>query len=143
MTRLCLLAFLVACSHSDAPPPAQPTVAAVPAADPAPCPDVATQTVKLMPGSERAKPVIERHCIADAWSVELRKCMLLAQSQQELESCQQRFVGTQLANLNHDLDGSSTADTTSTPPTAPTPAAQPVAPAPAPDVPPPANAMPK
>jgi len=140
MTRLCLLAFLVACSHSDAPPPAQPTVAAVPAADPAPCPDVATQTVKLMPGSEGAKPVIERHCIDDAWSVELRKCMLLAQSQQELESCQQRFAGTQLANLQHDLDGSSTADTTSTTPaTAPTPAAQPVAPA----VPPPANSMPK
>jgi len=137
MTRLCLLAFLVACSHSDSPPPAQPTVAAVPAADPAPCPDVATQTVKLMPGSEGAKPVIERHCIADAWSVELRKCMLLAQSQQELESCQQRFAGTQLANLQHDLDGSSTTDTTpATPATAPTSPAQPA-------VPPPANSMPK
>lgn len=143
MTRLCLLAFLVACSHSDAPPPAQPTVAAVPAADPAPCPDVATQTVKLMPGSERAKPVIERHCIADAWSVELRKCMLLAQSQQELEPCQQRFAGTQLANLKNDLDGASNADTAPAPTPAPTPAAQPVAPTPASDVPPPANAMPK
>lgn len=143
MTRLCLLAFLVACSHSDAPPPAQPTVAAVPAADPAPCPDVATQTVKLMPGSERAKPVIERHCIADAWSVELRKCMLLAQSQQELEPCQQRFAGTQLANLKNDLDGASNADTAPAPTSAPTPAAQPVAPTPASDVPPPANAMPK
>src|SRR3569833_4181316 len=108
MTRLCLLAFLVACKQSNTPPPAQPTVAAVPAADPAPCPDVATQTVKLMPGSEGAKPVIERHCLGDAWSVELRKCMLLAQSQQELASCQQRFAGTPLANLQHGLAGSST-----------------------------------
>src|SRR3569623_3439656 len=108
MTRLCLLAFVVACSHSDAPPPAQPTVAAVPAADPAPCPDVATQTVKLMPGSEGAKPVIERHCIGDAWSVELRKCMLLAQTQQARASCPPRFAGTPLAHLQHDLDGSRT-----------------------------------
>src|SRR3569832_647997 len=99
MTRLCLLAFLVACSHSDAPPPAQPPVAAVPAADPAPCPDVATQTVKQMPGREGAKPVIERHCIGVACSVVLRKCMLLAQSHQELESCLQRCAGRQLAIL--------------------------------------------
>lgn len=136
MTRLCLLAFLVACSHSDAPQPAQPTVAAVPAADPAPCPDVATQAVKLMAGADQAKPVIERHCIADAWSVELRKCILLAQTQAELDPCQQKFAGTQLASLQHDIEANKVPD-----PAAATPATPP-APAPA-AVPPPANTMPK
>lgn len=112
MTRLGLIVFLVACSHSDAPPPAAPTVA-VPAADPAPCPDVAAQAAKLAPGTDRA--VIERHCIADTWSVEIRKCVLLAKTQAELEPCHQP-----------------TTDTTAAMPTAPPP-----------DVPPPANAMPK
>ena len=134
MTRLCLFAFLVACSHSDAPGPAEPTVAAVPAADPAPCADVATQAVKLMPGSDQAKPVIERHCISDAWSVELRKCVLLAKTQEELEPCHQQFAGAQFDNLQRDLDAHKT-DTAAAPPATPQPAA--------PDVPPAANTMPK
>ena len=143
MTRLGILAFLVACSHSDAPPPVQPTrstAVAQPAADPAPCPDVAAQTVKLMPGSDEVKPVIERHCVADAWSVELRKCMLLAKTQDELQPCQQHFAGTQLESLQRDVGARKPADTTAAPVA---PAAQPVAPTPTPDVPPPANAMPK
>src|SRR3569832_2496636 len=110
MTRLCLLASLVACSHSDAPPPAQPTVAAVPAADPAPCPDVATQTVKLMPGSEGAKPVIARHCIDDAWSVELRKCMLLALSQQGRGAGRRRGAGARRAGRRRGRGGAGAAD---------------------------------
>jgi len=133
MTRLCLLAFVVACSHSTAPRPAEPTVAAVPAADPAPCPDVAIQAVKLMPGADRAKPVIERHCIGDAWSVELRKCMLLAKTQEELEPCHQQFAGTQFEDLQRDLD------THKAEATLIMPVSQPAAP----DVPPAANTMPK
>ncbi|HET9988378.1 MAG TPA: hypothetical protein VFQ65_07655 [Kofleriaceae bacterium] len=138
MTRLCLFAFLVACSHSDAPPPAEPTVAAVPATDPAPCPEVAAQAIKLMPGSDQMKPIIERHCVADLWSAALRKCMLLAKSEEELVPCHKEFAGTQRASLEHDLDALKTADSTpasAVPPAAPTPAA--------PDVPPAANTMPK
>jgi len=111
----------------------------VPAADPAPCPDVATQAIKLMPGADAAKPVIERHCVDDRWSLALRKCVLLAKSQQELEPCHKEFAGTQFASLQHDLDAHKTTDVTSTapavPPAAPTPAT--------PDVPPAANTMPK
>ena len=136
MTRLCLLAVLVACSHSDAPPPAEPTVAAVPAADPAPCPEVAAQAVKLMAATDPMKPTIERHCVEDRWTVALRKCVLLAKSQQELEPCHKEYAGTQFESLKRDLDAAKTADTTpAAPPVAPTP--------PAPDVPPPANTMPK
>ena len=133
MTRLCLLAFaLVACSHSDAPPPAEPTGAAVPAADPAPCPDVAVQAAKLMAAAQ-IKPIVASHCVDDRWSVELRKCVLLAKSQQELEPCHQDFTGTQFESLKRDMDAVKTADTTPVAPPTPAP----------PAVPPPANAMPK
>jgi hypothetical protein len=146
MTRLRLLAVavvaLVACSHSDAPPPADPTVAAVPAADPAPCPDVAAQSAKLM-AADQIKPIVTSHCVDDRWSVELRKCVLLAKSQQELEPCHQDFTGNQFASLKRDIDAMKTADTAS-PATGPTSAAPPATPTPAaPDVPPPANSMPK
>lgn len=140
MTRLCLLAFVVACSHSDAPPPADPTAAAVPAADPAPCPDVAAQAAKLM-AADQIKPIVTSHCVDDRWSVELRKCVLLAKSQQELEPCHGHFTGTQFESLKRDMDAVKTADTT--PATAPaTPPANKASPA-APDVPPAANTMPK
>lgn len=142
MTRLCLLALVVAaCSHSDAPPPADPTVAAVPAADPAPCPDVAAQAAKLM-AADQIKPMVAGHCVDDRWSVELRKCVLLAKSQQELEPCHRDFTGTQFESLKRDMDAMKTADTaTATTPSTVTP---PVVPSPAtPDVPPPANTMPK
>jgi hypothetical protein len=142
MTRLCLLALaLVACSHSDAPPPAEPAVAAVPAADPAPCPDVAAQAAKLM-AADQIKPIVTTHCVDDRWSVELRKCVLLAKSQQELEPCHQDFTGTQFESLKRDVDAVKTADTA--PATTPTAATPPAKPTPAtPEVPPPANAMPK
>jgi hypothetical protein len=143
MTRQCLLVLLVACSHSDTPPPADPTVAAVPAADPAPCPDVAAQAVKLMPGSDQIKPVVLSHCVDDRWSVELRKCVLLAKSQQELEPCHKEFTGTQFEMLKRDIDALKTADTAQ-PATVPAKTAPPASPSPAgSDVPPPANAMPK
>jgi len=87
--------------------------------------------VKLMPGSDQAKPAIERHCISDAWPVELRKCVLLAKTQQELDPCRQQLSGTQLDNLQRDLDTHKTEAT-----------AAPIAPA-SPDVPPAANTMPK
>ena len=142
MTRLCLLAVavttLVACSHSDAPPPADPTVAAVPAADPAPCPDVASQAAKLM-AADQIKPIVTSHCVDDRWSVELRKCVLLAKSQEELEPCHKDFTGTQFEALKRDVDAAKTADTTAT--TAPTTATPPTKPSP--DVPPAANTMPK
>jgi hypothetical protein len=141
MTRLCLLAFVVACSHSDAPPPADPTTAAaVPAADPAPCPDVAAQAAKLM-AADQIKPIVASHCVDDRWSIELRKCVLLAKSQQEIEPCHDHFTGTQFESLKRDMDAVKTADTT--PATAPTtpPLSKP-SPA-APDVPPAANTMPK
>jgi hypothetical protein len=102
----------------------------VPAADPAPCPDVAVQAAKLM-AADQIKPVVTSHCVDDRWSVELRKCVLLAKSQQELEPCHQHFTGTQFQSLERDMDAMKTAAT----PAKPTPAG--------PDVPPPANAMPK
>jgi hypothetical protein len=149
MTRPCLLAVavvvLVGCSHSDAPPPAEPTVAAVPAAAPAPCPDVAAQAAKLM-AADQIKPIVTSHCVDDRWSVELRKCVLLAKSQQELEPCHKDFTGNQFESLKHDMDAIKTADTSSpsSPTTRPTSAAPPTKPTPAaPDVPPPANSMPK
>ncbi|MEP6861771.1 MAG: hypothetical protein ABJE66_14180 [Deltaproteobacteria bacterium] len=146
MTRLCLLAVavaaLVACSHSAAPPPVDPTVAAVPAADPAPCPDVAVQEAKLM-AADPIKPMVASHCVDDRWSVELRKCVLLARSQQELEPCHKDFTGNQFESLKRDMDAMKTADSSS-PATAPTSATPPAKTTPAaPDVPPPANAMPK
>src|ERR1700759_2644595 len=129
MTRLCLLAVavtaLVACSHSDAPPPADPTVAAVPAADPAPCPDVASQAAKLM-AADQIKPIVTSHCVDDRWSVELRKCVLLAKSQEELEPCHKQFTGTQFESLRRDVDAAKTTDTTAaTAPTAATPPTKP------------------
>jgi hypothetical protein len=141
MTRLfwaTALALVAACGGSD-PKPVDP---AVPAADPAPCADVATHAMALL-GKEMATDaiheVVVRHCRDDQWSVELRTCMLLAKTQAELEPCQAKFVGTQHESLHKDLDALATG------PTVPAGQNVPAVPnaAPPPDVPPAANTMPK
>jgi hypothetical protein len=129
MKRL-ILVLVAACSHgSNEPPPAEP---AVPAADPAPCADVADNAAKIMAKkSDQLKTVLAKHCVDDKWSVALRKCGLLAKTEAELEPCHKEFVGTQFESLKQDLGALE-----------PTPA-QDVPPPPVPTTPPAANTMPK
>jgi hypothetical protein len=130
MKRLVFVLLLAACSHgNNAPPPAEP---AVPAADPAPCSDVADNTAKLMAKqSDQLKAVLVKHCTEDKWSVELRKCGLLAKTEAELEPCHKEFVGTQFESLKKDVEAlESTPVQDVPPPTTPT-------------TPPAANTMPK
>jgi len=129
MKRL-ILVLVAACSHgSNEPASAEP---AVPAADPAPCADVADNTAKLMAKkSDQLKAVLVKHCTEDKWSIALRKCGLLAKSEDELGPCHKEFVGTQFESLKNDLDALETTTVHDVPPPA------------APTTPPAANPMPK
>ncbi|MEO8549331.1 MAG: hypothetical protein ABI678_05145 [Kofleriaceae bacterium] len=130
MNRLVFVLLLAACSHgSNQPPPAEP---AVPAADPAPCGDVADHTAMLLAKqADQLKAVIVKHCTEDKWSVELRRCGLLAKTAAELEPCHQEFVGTQFESLKKDVDALAAKPVQDVPPST------------APTTPPAANTMPK
>lgn len=113
MKRL-LFIVLAACSHGTDPAPVDP---AVPAADPAPCADVAANTAKIMTKkSDQLQVVIAKHCVDDKWSVALRKCGLLAKTEDELEPCHKEFVGTQFESLKKDLDAQDSTTIQDTPP---------------------------
>ncbi|MEO8844657.1 MAG: hypothetical protein ABI591_34280 [Kofleriaceae bacterium] len=134
MRSLVVLALL-GCGGSS-----KPTVdPAVAAADPAPCPAVAANVVKLvdpaMPTGQ-VRPLLEQHCRDDKWSVDLRKCIVTGTTEKELDGCEKLFVGTQLDNFKRDLEQLHATQPHDVPPPVPTST-------PTPDVPPAANTMPK
>jgi len=129
-----LLVFLLACGSTPTKPTADP---AVPAADPAPCTEVATNIVKFIDPAMPTGPVhdlIVRHCTDDKWSVELRKCIVTGKSEKDLDPCEHDFVGTQIEDFKRDLEKLQPPHKVEAPPPAPAGGS---------DVPPSANPMPK
>src|SRR5947207_952965 len=108
MSRLIVLAVLVACGHHDAKPvtpverPSEPAVAP---ADPAPCEDVAVHAMKLSPTTEKNTwvPILTRHCKDDLWSLETRKCFLTSNTLDEGAACEKKMTDAQLKSLDADI----------------------------------------
>lgn len=106
--RLSFVLVVAACGGSPAVEPAQP------AADPAPCADVAAHELKVMNlgflGQRRTadmKLKIEAHCRNDAWPVAARRCVLTATGFDEMSACHDRLTATQRTALQRDLAGGS------------------------------------
>jgi hypothetical protein len=103
--RSLLFVVLVACGSS--PPPKPSVDPAVPAADPAPCTEVAANVVKFIdPGmpTDKVGELIVRHCRDDKWSVDLRKCIVTGKTEKDLDPCEKDFVGTQIEDFKRDLE---------------------------------------
>lgn len=117
MRRLLAIAF-VACGNSSAPvDPAQP------AADPAPCADVAAHELQLMNlgflGDQKTgamKVKLQARCRDDSWAVEPRRCILTATAFDEMSACQDKLSAAQRAAYQHEIRGSGDADLDGTPP---------------------------
>jgi hypothetical protein len=111
MRRLLAIA-LFACGNSSAPvDPAQP------AADPAPCADVAAHELQLMNigflGDQKTgamKLKLQARCHDDSWSVEARRCVLTATSFDEMGACQDKLSAAQRAAYQHEIRGSNDPD---------------------------------
>ncbi len=106
MKSIVLAVALAACGGSSTPP-ADPTTVAKPAADPAPCEDAAANAVtflaKEMP-ADKVKVVMVKHCTADAWTVDTRKCLLTAKSIEELDACSKAFTPEQQSAFKQELE---------------------------------------
>jgi hypothetical protein len=111
-----MLGVVVACSHNEPkpatpPPPAasESKVADTPAAaeaDPAPCNEVAQQSIRLSRTSGDTKTVTEmmrRRCSDDRWSLEVRRCLLLANTWDEGLACESKFTEAQKKALDADI----------------------------------------
>jgi hypothetical protein len=111
MRRL-LAIVLVGCGSSSAPvDPAQP------AADPAPCADVAAHEVQVMNlgflGDQKTgamKLKLEARCRDDSWGGEARRCVLTATGFDEMSACQDKLSSAQRAAYQHEIRGSGEAE---------------------------------
>ncbi len=135
MKSIVLAVVLAACGGSSTPP-TDPSAVAKPAADPAPCEDAAANAVTFLSKdapADKVKVVITKHCTAEAWTVDTRKCLLTAKSVEEIEACAKSFTPEQQTALRHDVE---TLDAGSGAP------ATPPANTPPSNIPPPAGSMP-
>jgi hypothetical protein len=104
MSRMrCALVLIAACSGSGATAvdPARP------AADPAPCSEVAThelQVTSFLPAA--TKLAIESRCRDDAWSVDARRCIVTATGFDEMSACYDKLTSIQRTAFQHVLRGS-------------------------------------
>lgn len=142
--RSLLFSVLIACGGSSAPPADH--AVAQPAADPAPCADASANAIKFLdkdeaPIADKVGAVMTQRCNEDKWSVDLRKCLVTAKSQQELDPCEKFFAGNQLQLFKADLEKLDPANGASAAPTNPPP--PPPSAGQAPPVPPAANTIPQ
>ncbi len=116
MSRMrCALVLIAACggSGSGAVDPAQP------AADPAPCSEVAAHELAVMGFLPPAITLaIESRCRDDQWSVDARRCIVTATGFDELSACYDKLTAAQRAAYQHVLRGSDDVPETA-PPTQP------------------------
>jgi hypothetical protein len=106
--RLAWFLVFVACGGSQRTvDPAQPP------ADTAPCADVAAHELAVMSvgfiGSQRTGDMqrkIEGHCRTDAWPLAARRCVLTANSFDEMSACHDQLTATQRTAFQRDLRGS-------------------------------------
>src|SRR5262245_54626801 len=112
MKRAFIVLLLTSCHH-DQPKPADPappanagaSTAAQPADDPAPCEPAVAHSLKLTDNSSPdAKAFLMRHCRDDGWSVEFRKCVLLANTFDEGVGCESKLTKAQLEILTKDAE---------------------------------------
>ena len=129
------------CGGTTAPPATDPSNVAKPAADPAPCEDASANAVKFldkdMP-TDKVKAVMTRHCNADKWAVDTRKCLLTAKSIEELDGCAKRLTPDQGSAFKTELEelgpGAGSGSVGTSPAPQNTPPSQ---------IPPPAGSMPR
>jgi hypothetical protein len=102
MSRMrCALALIAACGGSGA------TTVAQPAADPAPCREVAAHelaVISFLPPATRLE--IESRCRDDQWSVDARRCIVTATGFDEMSACYDKLTAAQRAAYQHILRGS-------------------------------------
>jgi len=111
MYRLLALALVAACGGSD--PSAAPVDLAQPAADPAPCPDVASHELQIMNigflGDQKTgdlKAKIRARCHDDGWTLDARRCILTATGFDDMSACQDKLTPAQRAAYQRDMQGS-------------------------------------
>ena len=112
MMRVVVVVMVVGCTKNEpkpvAPGPATPLTseAAQPAADPAPCDQAVEHMIKISRTTGDTKPLNEmmrRHCADDLWSLEARKCYLLANSWDEGLACESKLSAAQVKSLEDDI----------------------------------------
>jgi len=97
----CALVLIAACSGSGG------TTVAQPAADPAPCSEVAARELAVMGFLPVAtKLAIESHCHDDQWSVDARRCIVTATGFDEMSACYDKLTSAQRIAFQHVLRGS-------------------------------------
>jgi len=118
-------ALVVAAACGGSPSAVEP---AQPAADPAPCADVAAHELTVMNlgflGERRTSEMklkIQAHCHNDAWPVATRRCVVTATSFDEMSACHDRLTATQRTAFERDLAGSDEVAVPEQPPSAPPP----------------------
>ncbi|MFT3697970.1 MAG: hypothetical protein QM831_32820 [Kofleriaceae bacterium] len=137
--RSLIFATLVACGGGSS---GEVHDVAQPAADPAPCADASANAVKFLgkdeaPYADKIAGVMKKRCDEDKWSVDLRKCLLTAKSEQDLDPCEKFFAGSQMQLFKADLEKIDPGNQQGTAPPPPPPSS-----AAPPPVPPAANTMP-
>lgn len=106
MSRVLVFASIVplalaACSHK---PPVDPATS-----EHATCQDAAGRIVSFMDKTipaDKATALLVRHCVDDKWTLDLRRCVAAAHTEQELDPCESKFDQAQLDAFRKDLDAS-------------------------------------
>ena len=103
----------VACSHNE-PTPEQPLAhhaaspetsptKAMPPVDPAPCEQAIAHAMKLTPAQPTSRDIVLRHCKADEWSLEARRCFLAASNFDQALPCVSKMTTQQVDAVDAEL----------------------------------------